>query len=216
MTLTQRFNQIATLANYQDITNNALVEILGNYTGSAQFSAFRGISKREDLNKYDAYFIEVNGKKKKNPNAVANPFFEGGIINYAEKINIVTGFDYVNSVEGRMKREGIEGEFEGGTSWHRAISRALSVHKNDENRFYFRYQYLDNSNQLLEHYHQNDQVAYHLFSQFLQQTNHYGIQKRHGLQDTCNIQVMAISNILTIHIDKHKFRLVENIDRLQG
>ena len=214
MTLTHRFSEIAALPDYTDISKLELVGILADYKGSAQFTAFRGISKREDLNKFDAYFVEVNGKKKKNPNAVVNPFYDDGIINYAEKIKIITGFDYVDSVEGRMKRDGIDNEFVGGTSWHRAISRALSVHKNDENRFYFRYQYLDNSNQLLEHYHKNDQVAYQMFSQFLQQNEHYGIQKRQGLENVCKIQVMSVDNLLTIHIDKHKFRLVENLNRL--
>ena len=215
MTLTQRIADIAVLPNYTDLSNMELVGILADYKGSAQFTAFRGISKREDLNKYDAYFIEVNGKKKKNPNAVLNPFYEGGITNYAEKVNIITGFDYVNSIEGRMEREGLENEFVSGTSWHKAVSRALAVHKNDENRFYFRYQYLDTSNQLLEHYHKNDKVAYQMFSQFLQQVNHYSNQTKQGLQNTLNIQVMAIENILTIHIDKHHFRLQDNIQRLR-
>lgn len=226
MKLTQRLQEIANLPDYQDISKEVLAAKLLAYQGSARFTAFRGISKREDLNKYDAYFVEVNGAKKKNPNAIKNPYMEGGIYNYAEKVNIVTGFDYDNSMGIRLKKAGIDAPFEGGTSWHFAVSRALAVHKKDvifkedgdfeltENpRFYFRYQYLENSNSLLEHYHKNDNVAYQLFQSFLQKNEHYGIQKRHGLEDgqTLNIQLMALDHILTIHIDHEKYRLIENV-----
>lgn len=227
MKLSDRILEVAKMPDYEDVSRDALVGKLLAYEGSAQFTAFRSITKRDDLNKYDAYFVEVEGRKKKNPNAVLNPYMDNGIYNFAQKVDIVTGFDYVSSVERRMKKAGIETAFEKGESWHYAISRALSVHKGDmifnedgdyeltdNPRFYFRYQYLESSNQLLEHYHKNDAVAYQMFQSFLKKTEPYSNQKKQGLSDddTLNIQVMGIKNILTLHLDGHRYRLPENVD----
>jgi len=216
-TLHTRLKETLTKEGFTDVRNSEVVEFLKGLNKSAQFCSFSSVTERTDMNKYDAYFVEVEGKKKKNPNAIKNPFYENGVLNYAVKNNIVVGFDYKTSVEGRMERQGIEDpNFEGGESWHRVVSKALSVHKEDETRCYLRYQYLKDSNTLLEHYHKNDKIAYELFKKFVKETDHYGIQKRQGLSDenVLNIQVASIDNLLTLAINKHKFRLVENIERL--
>ena len=217
VTLRTRLEETLAKEGFTDIRNTEVVEFLKEVNKSAQFCSFSSVTERTDMNKYDAYFIQVGDKKRKNPNAIKNPFYEDGILNYAVKTNIVIGFDYINSVEGRMERQGIEDpNFEGGESWHRVVSKALSVHKEDETRCYLRYQYLKDSNTLLEHYHKNDKVAYELFKKFVKETDHYGIQKRQGLSDenVLNIQVASISNLLTLNINKHRFRLTENIERL--
>lgn len=208
MNLQQRIAGICADPQFTPITEMELVEVLRNLKGSAQFCGFQSITKRTDLNKYDNYFIQVGDKKKKNPNAVANPYFEDGIYNFTKKANLITGFDYVASVEGRMEREGLENDFVGGESWHRAISRSLSVHKNNPEKFYFRYQYLDNSNQVLEYYHKNDPIAYAMFQSFLQTNNHYSNQQKQGLTDVLQIQVISIENLITININKEKYRVV--------
>jgi len=217
MTLTQRIQEtVSSKEGYTEVSNREVVDYLKAYEGSAQFAAFSSVTKRTDLNKYDQYFIEVNGKKKKNPAAVKNPYIDGGIINYANKVNLVTGFDYETALGVRFENAGIEQEFVKGESWHYAISRALAIHKNDDTRFYFRYQYLKNSNSLLEHYHKNDMVAYAMFERFLQERENYSNQIRQGLPSdkTLNIQVVGIENLLTLCVDKQKFLLVENVERL--
>jgi hypothetical protein len=207
MTLQDRLNDIAIDPTLTDISEANLVELLREQNTSV-FSAFKSVTKRTDLNKYDAYFIEVEGKKKKNPNAVLNPYLESGIVNYAEKFRIVTGFDYKNAIKERMKKAGIMEEFESGQSWHTALSNSLSVHKEKPNDFYFKYQYTETSNTLLEHYHQNDPIGYAMFERFLQDREDYSNQKKQGLDKTLNVQVISIKNLLTISIDHQRYRVI--------
>lgn len=208
MTLQERIEAIENDPTLTPITETQLVEILRGINDPT-FSAFKAISKRTDLNKYDAYFVEIEGKKKKNPNAERNPYLENGIINYAEKYKIITGFEYVDSVERRMKAAGIiKPTFEKGEAWHKAVSKALSVHKEKENDFYFRYQYQEDSNTLLEHYHNNDKIGYELFEKFLQDRKNYGNQIEQGVQDPCQFQVISVKNILSISIDKNRYKII--------
>jgi hypothetical protein len=207
MTLQNRMAAIAADETLTNISEGALVEILREQNTSV-FCAFKSVTKRADMNKYDAYFVEIEGKKKKNPNAVRNPYLDAGIVNYAEKFRIVTGFDYRKAIADRMKKAGIAEDFEHGHSWHTALSNALSVHKDKPQEFYFKYQYTESSNTTLEYYHQNDPIAYAMFERFLQEREDYGNQKEQGLDKTLNIQVISIRNILTISIDHQRYRVI--------
>lgn len=207
MTLQERLSAIALDPTLTNITENGLVEILREKNTSS-FSAFKSLTKRADMNKYDAYFTEVEGKKKKNPNAVLNPYKDEGIFNYAEKFRIVTGFDYRNAITDRMKKAGIVEDFESGSSWHIALSNSLSTHKDKPNEFYFKYQYTETSNTTLEYYHQNDPIAYAMFERFLQDREDYSNQTKQGLEKTLNIQLISIKNLLTISIDGQKYRVI--------
>lgn len=209
MTLNERIEEIRNDATLIPISKADLVEILRTTDDSPKFCAFTSVTKRDDLSKFDKYFIEVNGAKKKNPNAIPNPFYEDGIYNFTKKVNIVTGFDYAKSIEGRMKKEGIEEpEWEGGQSWHVAINKVLSVHKSDDTKFYMRYQYLENSNQEIEYYFKGDPIAYQLFQAFVKKYDTYANQKQQGLTNVLRFQVVSLDNLVSISIDKNKYRIV--------
>ena len=75
-----------------------------------QFISFESKTPQK-MNKWLDYWIMIEGSKKKNPNPTMNPYLESGIVNHQVKIDIVTGFDYEDSVNGRRKKEGKDEDF---------------------------------------------------------------------------------------------------------
>ena len=142
-----------------------LVAVLRD-VNSPQFSA--GVFDTPvDMNNYDEFYLEINGVKKRNPNAKANPFQNDGIRCVAKKFKLVTGFDYDDSVENRLINEGKSPNFKKGTVWYDCISKGLAVHKKDNSKYYFRYQYLPNSIIDADYYHQGSPIFRTMFEQYL-------------------------------------------------
>jgi hypothetical protein len=150
------------------------------------------------MNQYlDYWVINEEGKKKKNPNPTKNPYYEEGIINHSRKVQINTGFDYVKSVNGRLKGEGKEQDFEGQDNWFEVISKGLVTDKSTRTKLYFRYQYLKTSTQDQEFLFQGNQIEKRLFESFMSETSNYENQ---GLDNPLRFQVCDLSNILKITI----------------
>ncbi len=155
------------------------------------------------MNQYlDYWVIDENGKKRKNPNPTRNPFYDEGIINHSRKYKIVTGFDYVKSVNGRLKGEDKEQNFEGQDNWFEVVSKGLVTDKKTHSKLYFRYQYQDDSIIEQEYLFQNDLIGRELFEQYQKEKSNYENQ---GLDNPLKFQVCNLDNILEISIGGTKY-----------
>ncbi len=182
------------------VPNNEWVSVVGEVLSNVNnptFSSF--VSKvKVKMNQYlDYWIINEEGKKKKNPNPTKNPYYEEGIINHSRKVQINTGFDYVNSVNGRLKKEGKEQDFEGQDNWFEVISKGLVTDKSTRTKLYFRYQYLKTSTQDQEFLFQGNQIEKRLFESFMTEKSNYENQ---GLDNPLQFQVCDLNNILKISI----------------
>ena len=188
-----------------------------------QFISFESKTPQK-MNKWLDYWLMVEGSKKKNPNPTPNPFMDNGIYNRQVKIDIVTGFDYEDSVNGRREKEGIETPFVGGYKptfdedgeekpqrevWFNMISKGLVTDKRTESKFYLRYQFTERSHMKENDYTHNDNpIEKQMFEDYLvkKNTDSYSNQ---GLDNTLNFQVCDLRNILTITMNHHKYLLTD-------
>jgi hypothetical protein len=156
-----------------------------------------------EMNKYEDYWIfNHEGKRKKNPNPNPNPYYYEGVYNLSRKYKIVTGFDYVKSVNRRRENEGVEETFEGKENWFNVISKGLVTDKSTGSKFYFRYQYQLNSTLEKEYLYQNDPIGRELFERFEKDRGDYENQ---GVDDPCRFQVCNLDHILELTINGTKY-----------
>jgi hypothetical protein len=175
------------------------------------------------MNQYlDYWIIGEGGKKTKNPNPTINPFLEGGIFNLSKKFKIITGFDYVNSVNNRLKKEGKESNFVGGFQpkvtetgevvpserevWFDMISKGLVTDKKTRTKFYLRYQFLKDSVISNEYLYNGNPILKQLFESYLTKKTEDSYSNQ-GLDDTLNFQVCDLNNILEISMGGEKYQL---------
>ena len=193
------------------ITRTELKGILENVNNPDMISF---ISKTPvKMNQYLDYWLvdEVTGKKTKNPNPTVNPFLEVGIFDLSKKFKIITGFDYENSVNNRLKKEGKEQNFtsgEGKEPWFDMISKGLVTDKRTHEKFYLRYQYLKDSIISSEYLYNGNPILKQLFESYMtkKSENSYSNQ---GLDDTLNFQVCDLNNILEISMGGEKYELTD-------
>jgi len=187
-----------------------------------QFISFESKTPQK-MNKWLDYWIMIEGSKKKNPNPTMNPYLESGIVNHQVKIDIVTGFDYEDSVNGRREKEGIETPFVGGYTpkvdedgeetqrevWFNMISKGLVTDKRTESKFYLRYQYTERSHSKDNEYLYNDNpIEKQLFEDYLVKKNTESYSNQ-GLDNTLNFQVCDLRNVLTITMNHVKYILTD-------
>lgn len=176
-----------------------------------QFISFESKTPQK-MNKWLDYWLMVEGSKKKNPNPTPNPYLESGIINQQVKIDIVIGFDYENSVNGRREKEGKETDFESGQGrevWFEMISKSLVTDKKTGMKFYLRYQFTDRSHTKENTYiHNENPIEKQLFQDYLvkKNTDSYSNQ---GLDNTLNFQVCDLKNIVSITMNHFKYVLTD-------
>jgi len=216
------------------ISRDEMKDILSD-VNTNQFISFESKTP-QNMNKWLDYWLMIEGSKKKNPNPTPNPFLESGIYNRQVKIDILTGFDYDNSVDGRRKKEGIEEPFEGGfkkqivskdengevikdengnvimkdrEQWFNVISKGLVTDKRTESKFYLRYQFTEKSHMKENEYtHNGNPVERQIFEDYLvkKNTDSYSNQ---GLDNPLNFQVCDLRHILTITMNHHKYILTD-------
>ncbi len=156
-----------------------------------------------EMNKYEDYWIfNHEGKRKKNPNPNPNPYYYEGVYNLSRKYKIVTGFDYVKSVNRRRENEGVEETFEGKENWFNVISKGLVTDKSTGSKFYFRYQYQLDSTLEQEFFYQNDRIGRGMFEKFEKDRGNYENQ---GVDDPCRFQVCNLDHILELTINGTKY-----------
>jgi hypothetical protein len=178
---------------------------------TSQFISFESKTPQK-MNKFLDYWLEVEGSKRKNSNPTPNPFMEGGIYNRQHKIDIVTGFDYERSVNGRREKEGKESDFvsgEGKEPWFNVISKGLVTDKRTESKFYLRYQFTDRSHMKENEFTHNDNpIEKQMFEDYLvkKNTDSYSNQ---GLDNPLNFQVCDLKHILTITMNHVKYVLTD-------
>jgi hypothetical protein len=168
-----------------------------------------------DMNQYLDYWItDENGKKHKNPNPTPNPFFETGIQNLSTKFKIITGFDYVKSVNRRLEKEGKEGNFVGGfkneerETWFDVISKGLVTDKKTHTKYYLRYQYCKDSVIGKPEYSFNgDPIEKRLFESYMKQSKNF--YDNQNLENPLMFQVCDLNNILSISMGKEVYELVD-------
>lgn len=160
----------------------------------------------EDMKKYlDYWIINNEGKKKKNPNPTPNPYYESGIRKLSKKYKLITGFDYVKSVNRRLEKEGKEGNFEGKENWFDVISKGLVVNKNDNTKFYFRYQYQLDSTTESTSFFEGNTIEKVMYESFL---NEKGDYENQDLDNPCRFQVCDLDNIKQISINKEVYEII--------
>ena len=181
------------------------VEVLKNELENINTPQFVSFISRVpvDMNKYEGYWIfNHEGKKKKNPNPTPNPYYEEGIENLSRKYKIITGFDYVKSVNRRRKDEGIDEPFEGKDNWFEVISKGLVIDKSTRSKYYIRYQYQLDSTLEQEYFFQNDPIGRELFERFEKTKSDYENQE---VDDPCRFQVCNLNHILEITINGTRY-----------
>ena len=205
------------------ITRSKLVDILSGVNNSDMISFISKLSVK--MNQYlDYWLVGENGKKTKNPNPTVNPFFENGVYDLSRKYKIVTGFDYVKSINRRLEKEGKEGNFEGGYKpvidettgevisqrevWFDMISKGLVTDKKTHSKFYLRYQYMkDSIIGQSEYLFNGNPIMREMFESYLtKKSESYANQ---GLDDTLNFQVVDVNNLVTISMGGEVYDLVD-------
>lgn len=181
-----------------------LINILSN-VNTPQFVSGIFDVKVEMKKFLDYWIINNEGKKKKNPNPTPNPYYESGIRKVSKKYKLVTGFDYENSVNNRLKKEGKEGNFETKENWFEIISKGLVVNKNNPNKFYFRYQYQPDSTTKTTSFFQGNEIEKELYESYVNEINDYENQ---GLDNPLRFQVVGIENIEEITLGGTHYYLV--------
>lgn len=189
----------------EKLTKSELINILMDVNSST----FIGLTSLTDvqMDKYLDYWLvdETTGKKKKNPNPIANPFFDAGIKCLAKKYKIITGFDYESSVNNRLEKEGKESNFESSGNWFENLSKGLVIDKKTQSKFYLRYQYLADSITDIEYLQDGNSIDKKMFEAYLKAKTDY---KNQGLDNTLKFQVCNIDNILNISINGKQYEIV--------
>jgi len=127
-----------------------------------------------------------------------NPYV--GVLKTSRKFKIIIGFDYENSVNGRREREGKDTDFksgEGREPWFKVISKSLVTDKKTGEKFYIRYQYLEDSTIESEFTFNGDPIGKQLFESYMTERSNYENQ---GLDNPLRFQVCDLRNILEISI----------------
>lgn len=188
----------------QKLSKSELINILMNVNTST-FIAFTSLTEVA-MDKYlDYWLVDENGKRTKNKNPTINPFFDKGIKCLAKKYKIVTGFNYENSVNNRLKKENKNADFEVSDNWHKLLSYGLVTDKKTENKYYLRYQYMDDSVTDIEYLVDGSPIEKKLFESYMKAKTNY---KNQGLENTLNFQVCNIDNILNISINGKQYEIV--------
>jgi hypothetical protein len=203
------------------------VQMMGILTGVNNPDMISFVSKTPvKMNEYlDYWLVGQGGKKSKNPNPTRNPFTEG-VYNFSRKYKIITGFDYQNSVNRRLEKEGKEGNFVGGYKptvdektgeikqrevWFDIISKGLVTDKKTRSKFYLRYQYLvDSVIGQPEYLYNGNTIEKNMFESYMTQKNTDSYSNQ-GLDDTLNFQVCDLNNIVTISLGGEVYELVGTI-----
>lgn len=191
--------------NQVSIPNQLWVSYLGEILSNVDNPTITSFRSKVpvQMNQYlDYWVIDENGKKRKNPNPTRNPYYDEGIINHSRKYKIVTGFDYVKSVNGRLKGEDKEQNFEGQDNWFEVVSKGLVTDKKTHTKLYFRYQYQLDSTLEQEFLFQDDVIGRELFEQYEKEKSNYENQ---GLDNPLKFQVCNLDNILEISIGGTKY-----------
>ena len=151
-----------------------------------------------EMKKFDEYWlVDENGKKKKNPNMVENPYFDK-IFTYSERYKIVIGFDdYEDLVNKRRKNEGLPTDFVQQENWFERVenSRVLVTDKSTKSKFYLRYQYQKDSITNMEYRFEGNSIDKKLFESYMKEKTNYENQ---GVENTLNFQVCNLENILEL------------------
>ena len=188
----------STVAQKTKISVSELYAILAGVVGCI-FISFR-TNTPTAMNQYLNYWlVGADGKKTKNPSPVRNPYFDLGIRTIARKFKIVIGFDYENSVNGRLDKEGKDADFEASQNWieHCADNRVCVMNRKDNSKKYLAYQYLDDSILECEYQYNGNPIEAKLFEAFKQAKSTYSNQ---GLDNVLAFQVVALDNIEEISI----------------
>lgn len=191
--------------NQVSIPNQLWVSYLGEILSNVDNPTITSFRSKVpvQMNQYlDYWIVDENGKKRKNPNPTRNPYYDEGIINHSRKYKIVTGFDYVKSVNGRLKGEDKEQNFEGQDNWFEVVSKGLVTDKKTHTKLYFRYQYQLDSTLEQEFLFQDDVIGRELFEQYEKEKSNYENQ---GLDNPLKFQVCNLDNILEISIGGTKY-----------
>lgn len=204
----ERINEVVEqLIPTRELTRVELKNILSqkNFPDMTSFIS----NTKVDMKKFLDYWIETENGKKKNPNPIPNLFFEKGIWKLSKKYQIVTGFDYEKSVNNRLESEGKEGNFESEENWFEPISKSLVTDKKTHSKFYYRYQYTDNSTVWKEYYYNGDVVEEELFKSYMtEKKNSYDKQ---GLEKPLKFQVCDLNNLVTLSMGGEVYRLVGEV-----
>lgn len=167
-----------------------------------------------NMNQYLNYWLmnPETGKRTKNPNPTVNPYFEKGIDCVSNRHTLVTNFDYFRSLNNRLLSEGKEQRSEGekGETWYEHYQNHLSVvvDKKTHTKFYLQYQYTDKSISQLTYFYDGQPIEKSLFDMYLPPKGDYSGQ---GLDNTLNIQVVNIDNILEVSFNNKKYILYDSV-----
>jgi hypothetical protein len=206
--------QLDTMTVTKVITRNDFRTILEGVNNPDMISFVSKVP--EKMNQYlDYWLIGEGGKKTKNPNPTVNPFFESGVYNLSRKYKIITGFDYVKSVNRRLEKEGKESNFVGGFQnpdrevWFEVISKGLVTDRKTHSKFYLRYQFCkDSVIGTPEHFYNGNPIEKQLFESYLTQKNTDSYSNQ-GLDDTLNFQVCNLDNIMFVSMGKEVYELID-------
>lgn len=188
----------------EKLTKSELIDMLMNVNTST-FISFTSLTT-VTMDKYlDYWLIDENGNRKKNKYPTINPFFDKGIKCLAKKYKIITGFDYENSVNNRLEKEGKDADFERSENWHIALSKGLATDKKTETKYYLRYQYMDDSVTDVEYLVDGTPIEKKLFESYMKAKTDY---RNQGLENTLKFKVCNIDNILNISINGKQYEIV--------
>jgi len=208
-----------------DITRSEMKDILSRVNNPDMISFVSFVP--EKMNQYLNYWIiDEEGKKKKNPNPIPNPFINTGIRNLSRKYQIVIGFDYVKSINRRLEKEGKEPNFVGGYKprydkegkelpkrevWFDIISKGLVTDKKTHSKFYLRYQYKEGESTIgkPQYFCGDDPIEKQLFESYLVQKDYDSQYDNQGLDDYLPFQVCDLNNILYISMGGVHYRLID-------
>jgi len=184
-----------------NVTKNELREVL---SGIDTFVPNVGLTtlKKVKMNKYLDF--KVNGKQ--NP----NPYYDQTLIEQRLS-NIQTGFDYVEQLDRKYKKEGItpiENE-DKKEIWFSIVSKSLVVSKSNPNNFYFRYQ--DHTSSYLEtkYMFQDQSIDKVMLQQYLIESKTDYSKYQNGLENTLNFKVMSLDHIKRIKILKQEYVIID-------
>jgi hypothetical protein len=192
-----------------NVTRNQMRVILSGVNNPDMISFISNVPI--DMNQYLDYWItDENGKKHKNPNPTPNPYFEMGIKKLTRKYKIITGFDYIKSVNRRLEKEGKTPDFVGSDRevWFDIISKGLVTDKKTHTKYYLRYQYCKDSVIGEPEYNFNgDVIEKRLFESYMKQSGNF--YDNQNLDNPLMFQVCDLNNITDISMGNEHYHLVD-------
>ena len=145
-------------------------------------------------------FISIVSDTEVKMRKTGNDFL--GVRKLSEKYRIITGFDYEQSVNNRLIKEGKEGDFEGSSNWFEVISKGLVTDKKTHSKHYLRYQYHTTSTLSSTYTVNGEEVQKEDFQQFIIGSSDYSNQ---GLDNPLRFQVCDLRNIREISINGYHY-----------